>query len=107
MHEDWRDVLDFWFGAPDSPQHGETRAEWFRKSDAFDAAIRTRFAATYEAAARGDLAHWRAQPLSALALVIVLDQFPRNIHRAQPAAFAYDARALELTRRGPTWELTS
>lgn len=98
MQEDWQDVLDFWFGAPDSPQHGRARAEWFRKSDAFDAAIRTRFAATYEAAVRGDLAHWRAQPLSALALVIVLDQFPRNMFRGAARAFAADSLALDVAR---------
>ena len=96
MHEHWQEVLDFWFGAPDSPRYGQAHAEWFRKSDAFDAQIRTRFALTHEVASRGELAHWRAQPLSALALVIVLDQFPRNMYRGNARAFASDARALDV-----------
>ena len=98
MHEDWQDVLDFWFGAPDSSQYGQARAEWFLKSDAFDAAIRTRFASTHEGALRGDLAHWRVRPLSALALVIVLDQFPRNMYRGTARAFAADMLALDVAR---------
>lgn len=98
MHEDWHDVLDFWFGAVDSAQHGRMRPEWFRKSDAFDAEIRTRFEAIYEAAARDDLAHWRAQPLSALALTVVLDQFPRNMYRGTARAFAADTLARDVAR---------
>jgi len=98
MHTDWQDVLDFWFGSPQSPEHGKPRPEWFRKSDAFDAAIRDRFESTYHAALRGDLADWREMPLSALALVIVLDQFPRNIYRGTPGAFAADTLALDVAR---------
>jgi uncharacterized protein (DUF924 family) len=88
------DVLDFWFGAPGTPQHGKSRAEWFKKSADFDALIRVRFLPLYEQAVAGQLAHWSDSPLTLLALIIVLDQFPRNLFRESPRAFATDAMAL-------------
>ncbi len=94
----WPDVLDFWFGAPDSPEFGRPRAPWFVKSAEFDALIRDRFLATHEAAAAGALDAWASGPLAALALAVVLDQFPRNMFRGTPRAFAADARALALAR---------
>lgn len=79
------DVLAFWRGAgPD---------KWFKKDAAFDADIRARFLATHEAAARGAFAAWEASAEGALALVIVLDQFPRNMFRDDARAFAADALA--------------
>ena len=84
-------VLDFWFGA--GPE------KWFSKDDAFDAAIVDRFLPTYEAAAAGRLTDWEATPESALALLIVLDQFPRNMFRGSPRSFAADALALAVAKR--------
>src|SRR4051812_38504312 len=84
-------VLDFWFGA--DPQ------KWFSRDDAFDAAIIARFLPTYETAAAGRLTDWEATPESALALLIVLDQFPRNMFRGSPRIFAADALALDVTKR--------
>jgi uncharacterized protein (DUF924 family) len=79
------DVLAFWRAAgPD---------KWFRKDDAFDAEIRARFLATHEAAVSGALKPWEATPEGALALVVVLDQFPRNIFRGTARAFATDPLA--------------
>ncbi|MFO7190156.1 MAG: DUF924 family protein [Pseudomonadota bacterium] len=98
MSADWQAVLDFWLGAEDLPQYGKPRPEWFRKSQAFDDEIRSRFEPVYEGAVRGELDHWRGQPRSALALVIVLDQFPRNIYRGTPRAFAADPLALDVAR---------
>lgn len=95
---DYQNVLDFWFGAPGSVSYGKSRAEWFKKSDDFDALIRRRFLATYEAAAVGQLVHWHDSPLTLLALIIVLDQFPRNLFRDSPRAFATDAMALQAAR---------
>ena len=87
-------VLDFWFGPPGDPAHGQPRVEWFRKDAAFDAAIAQRFGTLIDEALAGQLATWSAQPLSALAQVIVLDQFTRNAFRDTPRAFAGDALAL-------------
>ncbi len=79
------DVLAFWRAAgPD---------KWFKKDDAFDAEIAARFSATYDAATRGDLGHWSETAAGALALVLVLDQFPRNIFRASAQAYSADAQA--------------
>ena len=89
-----RAVLDFWFLPPDHPGHGAYRAEWFRKDDAFDAAIRERFGADVEAALNGVPGE---EPDEAqLARILLLDQFTRNIFRGTPRAFAGDAKALQL-----------
>ena len=98
MTPDWFDVLEFWFGAPGSPELGRNRKQWFEKSDAFDGLIRERFLATHEAAAGGRLDGWADRPLAALALVVALDQFPRNMFRGTPRAFATDAKALAVAR---------
>ena len=76
------DVLGFWRTA------GEKK--WFAKNDAFDAEIQSRFLPTYEAAAKGALSEWEATADGALALIIVLDQFPRNMFRRDARAFAAD-----------------
>jgi uncharacterized protein (DUF924 family) len=91
---DFREVLDFWFGPAGSPEYGRPRDAWFRKSDAFDDAIRTRFLELHRQAADGHLQPWRTAPDSLLALIVVLDQFPRNLFRGTSRAFATDARAL-------------
>jgi uncharacterized protein (DUF924 family) len=93
----YRDVLEFWFGEPSSPERGVPRKAWFEKSAEFDAVIRDRFSTLVDAAAAGRLAAWTRMPLAALALVIVCDQFPRNIFRGSPRAFATDPRALEIS----------
>jgi uncharacterized protein (DUF924 family) len=85
------DVLAFWLAA------GQER--WFEHDEAFDAAIRERFAMTYEDAAAGRLSAWEDSPEGALALVIVLDQFPRNMFRRSARAFATDPLALAIARR--------
>jgi uncharacterized protein (DUF924 family) len=89
------EVLDFWFGTPGSLPYGTSRAEWFRKSEDFDAQIRSRFLRLHEQAAAAKLEHWRNSPLTLLALIIVLDQFPRNLFRESPRAFLTDAMALD------------
>jgi len=92
-------VLEFWFGAPDSAEHGGARKVWFVKDDAFDAEIRQRFGALVERALRGELEDWGSAARSALAQVLVLDQFTRNAFRGTPRAFAGDARALAAASR--------
>lgn len=96
MHPTACDVLHFWFGAPGSALHGLRRVEWFRKDAAFDAAIRQQFGSVIDAALAG--AGFGSAPHETLALVIVLDQFTRNVHRGTPLAFAGDTRALSLAQ---------
>lgn len=84
-------VLAFWREAgPDL---------WFKHDEGLDASIRTRFAATYEDAASGLLNTWENSSEGALALVIVLDQFPRNMFRGSARSFATDTRARTLAER--------
>jgi uncharacterized protein (DUF924 family) len=87
-------VLHFWFGVPGDETHGSARELWFRKSDATDREIAERFAALIEQALRGELSAWAAQPHSALAQIVLLDQFTRNTFRDTPRAFAGDSQAL-------------
>jgi len=83
-------VLDFWFGG-DLP-----RKEWFKKDDAFDREIAQRFGAEIEQALEGGLHHWDAEgPQAALARIVVLDQFCRNVYRGTPLAYAGDHQALQ------------
>jgi uncharacterized protein (DUF924 family) len=85
------DVLAFWREAgPD---------KWFTRDDAFDAEIREKFLATYEAAASGKLADWEGTADGALALLVVLDQFPRNLFRGQAQCFATDQAARAVANR--------
>jgi uncharacterized protein (DUF924 family) len=91
-------VLDFWFGPPGEAHHLQTRPEWFRKDDDFDALIAQRFGALIDAGLRGELADWAGQPLSALALIVLLDQFTRNTRRGTAGMFAGDAQALATAR---------
>ncbi len=81
-------ILDFWFAS---------EGLWFKKDDAFDESIRQRFAADYEKAAAGELADWRETPDGCLALIVLLDQVPRNMFRGDARSFATDALAIEVT----------
>ena len=88
-----REVLQFWFDpALDAAQRNK---RWFGKDAAFDAGIRQRFPALYGEGAAGRLAAWKGSAHECLALVIVLDQFPRNMFRGEGRAFATDAMARE------------
>jgi uncharacterized protein (DUF924 family) len=91
-------ILDFWFGAPGSAEYGKPRQIWFKKDDAFDAEIASRFGAAQKDAAAGRYDAWQATPRGALALLILLDQFPRNMYRGTPASFACDAHAQRVAR---------
>ncbi|MBV7267200.1 DUF924 family protein [Erythrobacter ani] len=86
------EVLHFWF-LELMPEH------WFGGSDAVDNACESRFGGTLAEAAAGKLDHWAETPRGLLALVIVLDQFSRNIHRDTARAFAQDDKAQELVRQ--------
>jgi uncharacterized protein (DUF924 family) len=87
------EVLDFWFGTG-----GKVRVEWFRKDPAFDAEIARRFGTLIDEAVAGGLRDWKADARSALARIVLLDQFTRNTRRDSAGAFAGDALALEAAR---------
>src|ERR1700761_9691544 len=88
-----QDLLHFWFGPPDHPERLHHKQIWFRSTPEFDRAVQD-FAADHEAAVAGAYAAWEAEPESALAHVMLLDQVPRNIFRNTPRAFASDTLAL-------------
>ncbi|HEX2215518.1 MAG TPA: DUF924 family protein [Xanthobacteraceae bacterium] len=85
-----QDIIAFWQAAG--------QKKWFEKDADFDEEIRTRFLDMHEAAARGDLDTWSGTPEGALALLILLDQFPRNLFRGEARAYATDAKARERAR---------
>ena len=85
-----QDILDFWFKETITEQ-------WFRKDEAFDAKIRARFEPVIEAGLAGRLDDWRSDDDGALAFVLLMDQFTRNIYRDTPRAFAGDPLALATT----------
>lgn len=90
-------VLGFWFGEPEDGA-ARPREVWFQRDEDFDAGISSRFRADYERAATGELDDWLATPRGALALAILLDQFPRNLFRGSARAFETDARARSVAR---------
>lgn len=85
------DVLAFWRAAGDE--------RWYERDDDFDASVRERFLALWQKAAEGELSYWETTDHGALALVIVLDQFPRNMFRDAPKAYSSDALAREVAHR--------
>ncbi len=92
--------LGFWFETDTVPGFCEYRPIWFEVQDpAFDAEVRERFLGTWEEAAAGALDALGATPEGALALVVVLDQMPRNIFRGQARCYATDEKALQIARR--------
>lgn len=91
------EILELWLGASEVPS-AETRARWWTKDPAFDAMLGARFGPLLEAGARGELDHWTETARGALALVVLLDQLSRNIHRDTPRAFAQDASALSIAQ---------
>jgi uncharacterized protein (DUF924 family) len=95
----WQDVLDFWFLPAVTPGHLAPRKAWFVKDAAFDDEIRARFEPQVRNAVAGGLRDWEADAHGALARLIVLDQFTRNIWRNTPAAFSGDREALAAAQR--------
>ncbi|AEB49468.1 DUF924 family protein [Aeromonas veronii] len=98
----WQPLLDLWFGdeADDVLRATRQAPLWWGKSSETDALLASRFGELAEAAAKGSLAHWADTPSGRLALILLLDQLPRNIHRNTPAAFAQDPLARDLCLKG-------
>jgi uncharacterized protein (DUF924 family) len=92
-------LLDVWFGPPGDSLREEHREIWFKSTPEHDAMLREMFLADYRRAAAGELADWEEMPESALALVLLLDQIPRNIFRGDPRTYATDAMARAVAER--------
>jgi uncharacterized protein (DUF924 family) len=86
-------LVDFWFGAPGSAERFRARPEWFKVDPEFDNAIRRRFLPLQQRATAGHCADWAREAEPCLALILLLDQFPRNLYRGSAQAFATDASA--------------
>lgn len=93
-----REILDFWFTQPDAPNFGKSRQAWFQKDQEFDQQIRHRFFDDYQLAKNGELNTWQEHSSSCLALILLLDQFPRNLFRGDAQAFATDDQALAVAK---------
>jgi uncharacterized protein (DUF924 family) len=91
-------VIDFWFGPRRDPARLLPRKAWFETDPGFDAALRERFLTDQERAQAGTYDRWMGGAESCLALVLLLDQMPRNLFRGTPRAFASDGRAREVAR---------
>lgn len=94
-------ILSFWLGEDlDTPEAIEERTKlWYGGAEWVDREIRDRFGDLPERALNGELDDWEREPRSCLALVLALDQFPRNLYRAQPGSFRYDPRAVEVAEQ--------
>src|SRR5215831_14931752 len=92
-------LIDFWFGPPGDPEREQHRQIWFRSTPEYDDRLCELFLADYERAASGALAAWERAPESALALVLLLDQIPRNIFRDTPRAYTTDPTARAVAYR--------
>ncbi|MEO0535352.1 MAG: DUF924 family protein [Cyanobacteria bacterium P01_A01_bin.123] len=91
------EILAFWFDEP-SGELAQLRKVWFQKNTAFDEQIRQRFLTDYEKAATGQLETWKTHPKSCLALILLLDQFPRNLFRQNSRSFATDKQAVAVAQ---------
>ncbi|MAQ14921.1 MAG: hypothetical protein CMN30_09010 [Sandaracinus sp.] len=94
------ELLDFWLGPLDAEGFSDAahQQRWFQKSDDFDRELEERFGALHRAAAAGELDEWRKTPRGRLALIVLLDQLSRNLHRDTPGMFAQDPEALALAK---------
>jgi uncharacterized protein (DUF924 family) len=92
------EVLAFWFGREGAEGYGEFREAWFSRDPDFDRGIRNRFEDVYEEAVAGELEAWKEEAQSCLALIVVLDQFPRNMFRGDARMYAADGLALAAAR---------
>ncbi len=103
-----QDVLNFWFGKPNEPRYGHYRKVWFVKDAAFDQQIRERFLTDVEKAASGQYDSWQVEApevegrkvegFGSIALLLLLDQFPRNLYRGSAQSFATDHKALKIAQ---------
>ncbi len=95
-------ILSFWFREQSlsAPQIDQRMDTWFGENEGFDQEIREQFMDDVQKASNGELDHWAEHPRGRLALILLLDQFRRNIYRGQAEAFEKDATALKLCVEG-------
>jgi len=100
--ENQQSILTFWFGtdADDAQTAAQQSKLWWSKNDVADAEIKKRFESHVIAVARGEYDAWAQTPQGLLALIILTDQFPRNIYRGQAQSFAFDVHALRWALQG-------
>jgi len=96
------DVLEFWFADRDlsEPTLDSRMTRWFGSDAQFDDELAKRFGALTEQALAGELDHWADEPLGRLALILMLEQFPRRLYKDSPKAFAGDRRAMKMCQQG-------
>ncbi|PTY37682.1 hypothetical protein BGP77_14450 [Saccharospirillum sp. MSK14-1] len=92
----WQSILDFWFGDQEPPEPA-FRKRWFRGGAEVDQQISERFGELHQRAVDGELDAWLSHPHGRLALILLIDQFSRNLYRGQAEAFAWDHRAQQWT----------
>jgi uncharacterized protein (DUF924 family) len=95
---DPEELLEFWFGRPGDPEWDAGREVWFRPQLAFDKACRDKYLPEYEAARAGARDGWMTAPRSCLALILLLDQLPRNMFRGSSRSYGSDEKALAVAR---------
>lgn len=98
------EILNFWFGQPEESGYGKPRDFWFGQKSQFDEEIQTRFLKDYQQVAAGYLDEWIGYPETCLALILLLDQFPRNMFRDTSEAFATDWEALSAAQHAVAHE---
>ena len=93
-------VLEFWFGdiGDDGQVSPEITQRWFKKDPEFDRLVKSKFSEYLDSAYMGAFDRWISEPLGSVALIIMLDQFPRNIFRDQVKAFHYDQKAISIAK---------
>lgn len=102
MSDDYEAIINFWLGdAGDSAEALQSRSRvWFSADPELDAEIRSRFGGLLASEAQGVYEGWQAAPRGRLGLIILFDQFPRNVYRGTARAFAFDGKALSLSQTG-------
>src|ERR1044071_636318 len=91
-------ILLFWFGDPTSADYGKAKSFWFQSNLELDQKIRKNYEQTYKLACAEKLDNWAKTPQGCLALILLLDQFPRNMFRGTPQAYTTDEKALQTAK---------
>lgn len=93
-----KNILAFWFGEPESKEYGKPRPMWFNSTPEIDYSIKAQFEEIYEKAKQGGLNHFKNTPEGTMVLILILDQFPRNMFRSSAKAYETDSFAREICK---------